>query len=54
MCALIFKGIGEYGFGGYVLPAIVSGQAGKNFVEYTLGQKGVAQEAARILMKKVR
>lgn len=42
------------GGGGYVLPSIVSGQAGQNFIEYTLGQKGVAIEAAHILMKKVR
>jgi hypothetical protein len=41
------------GSGGYVLPSIVSGQAGQNFIEYTLGQKGVAIEAANILMKKV-
>lgn len=42
------------GGGGYVLPSIVSGRAGKNFIEYALGQKGVAQRAAIILMKKVR
>lgn len=42
------------GGGGYVLPGIVSGQGGKNFIEYTLGQKGVAIESANILMKKVR
>lgn len=41
------------GSGGYVLPGIISGQAGQNFIEMTLGQPGVAQEAARILMKKV-
>lgn len=41
------------GGGGYVLPAIVSGQAGKNFIEMTLGQQNVAMEAATILMKKV-
>lgn len=40
------------GGGGYVLPSIVSGQAGQNFIEYTLGQKGVAIEAAHILMKR--
>jgi len=42
------------GGGGYVLPAIISGQAGQNFIELALGQKGVAAEAAKILMKKVR
>lgn len=42
------------GGGGYVLPGIVSGQGGQNFIEYTLGQNGVAMEAATILMKKVR
>ncbi len=42
------------GSGGYVLPSIVSGQGGQNFIEYTLRQKGVAIEAAAILMKKVR
>jgi hypothetical protein len=42
------------GGGGYVLPSIISGQAGQNFIEYTLGQQGVAMEAAAILMKNVR
>lgn len=42
------------GGGGYVLPSIISGQAGQNFIEYTLGQKGVAVEAAAILLKKIR
>jgi len=42
------------GSGGYVLPAIISGQAGQNFIEYALGQPSVAVEAATILMKKVR
>lgn len=42
------------GGGGYVLPGIVSGQGGQNFIEYTLGQQGVAIEAAAILMKKIR
>ena len=34
----------------YVLPAIVHKQAGQNFIEYTLGQPGVAQQAAKLLM----
>ena len=42
------------GSGGYVLPAIISGQAGQNFIEYALGQPDVAAKAATILMKKVR
>lgn len=42
------------GGGGYVLPAIISGQAGQNFIEYNLGQSNIAKEAAMILMKKVR
>lgn len=42
------------GGGGYVLPAIISGQMGKNFIEMVLGQKNVAIEAARILMSKVK
>lgn len=42
------------GGGGYVLPDIISGQGGQNFIEYTLGQPGVAMEAAAILIKKVR
>lgn len=42
------------GGGGYVLPDIISGQGGQNFIEMTLGQKGVAMEAATILMKKIR
>lgn len=42
------------GGGGYVLPAIVSGQAGQNFIEYALRQSSIAMEAAIILMKKVK
>jgi len=42
------------GGGGYVLPGIVSGQGGENFIEFTLGQKGVALAAANILMKKIK
>lgn len=42
------------GGGGYVLPSIVSGGMGENFIEMTLGQKGVAVEAATLLMKRVR
>lgn len=42
------------GGGGYVLPSIVSGRAGKNFIEYALGQKGVAKMAVAILIRKVK
>ncbi len=42
------------GGGGYVLPSIVSGQSGQNFIEFTLGQSSVATQAATILMKHVR
>ncbi|RLC89083.1 MAG: hypothetical protein DRJ03_00575 [Chloroflexi bacterium] len=42
------------GSGGYVLPSIISGQGGQNFIEYALRQPNVAVEAATILMKKVR
>jgi len=42
------------GSGGYVLPAIISGQAGQNFIEYALGQPNVAVEAAKILIKRVK
>lgn len=42
------------GSGGYVLPAIVRGQLGQNFIEYTLGQQEVAKKAAEILIKRVR
>lgn len=41
------------GGGGYVLPGIISGQGGQNFIEYTLGQPNVALEAANILIKQV-
>ena len=41
------------GTGGYVLPSIISGQVGQNFIEYAIGQPDVAQKAAGILMKKV-
>ena len=40
------------GSGGYVLPSIVSGQMGQNFIEMAIGQPGVAKEAALILMKR--
>lgn len=42
------------GSGGYVLPSIVSGQAGQNFIEYTLGQPNIAMKATKILMNKIR
>lgn len=42
------------GGGGYVLPGIISGQAGANFIEHTLGQKGVALAAANIVIKKIK
>jgi hypothetical protein len=42
------------GSGGYVLPSIVSGQIGQNFIEMTLGQSDVAVKAAAILMKRVK
>lgn len=41
------------GGGGYVLPSIVSGGLGENFVEMTLGQRDVAMKASMILMKRV-
>lgn len=41
------------GSGGYVLPAIVAGRAGENFIEYTLGQPNIAQAVAQIAMKRV-
>lgn len=41
------------GGGGYVLPSIISGTAGENFIEMTLGQPGVAAAVAQILMKRV-
>lgn len=41
------------GTGGYVLPSIISGGLGENFIEMTLGQPGVAQEAADIFMKRI-
>lgn len=42
------------GSGGYVLPSIISGGMGENFIELTLGQKNVARQAAMILMKRVK
>ncbi len=41
------------GSGGYVLPDIVSGRGGQNFIEYTLGKPGIAKEAVNILMSKI-
>jgi hypothetical protein len=37
----------------YVLPAIISGQAGKNFIELALGQPDVAEKAAKLLLKRI-
>lgn len=42
------------GSGGYVLPDIVSGRGGQNFIEMTLGQPEVAKKAATILMSKIK
>jgi len=41
------------GSGGYVLPSIISGGAGENFIEYALGRPNVLQVAAQIAMKRV-
>lgn len=41
------------GGGGYVLPSIISGQFGQNFIEMSLGQHSVAERAAIILMQRV-
>lgn len=35
----------------YVLPAIVSGKAGENFIEFTLGQPSVGQKVAKIILE---
>ena len=42
------------GGGGYVLPSIISGQAGQNFIEMALGQPDVAKRAADIFIKRIR
>ncbi len=42
------------GGGGYVLPGIISGQFGQNFIEFALGQPDIAKRAAIILMDKVK
>jgi len=41
------------GDGGYVLPSIIAGNLGENFIEYTLGRDRTASEVAQIVMKKV-
>lgn len=41
------------GGSGYVLPAIVRGNAGANFIEYVLRQSGVAQQVAEIIIKNI-
>ncbi len=41
------------GGGGYVLPAIIAGQAGQNFIEYALGQQDIVINASNILMRRV-
>lgn len=42
------------GGGGYVLPAIVRGNAGANFIEFALRQPNVASEIVKIVMKNIR
>lgn len=42
------------GGGGYVLPAIVRGNAGSNFIEFALRQPGIAQEIANIVVRAIR
>lgn len=49
---LSLKSLG--GSGGYVLPSIISGQGGENFIEHTLGQKGIAIAAASIVIRNIR
>lgn len=41
------------GGGGYVLPEIVRGNAGSNFLEFVIRQPGVAQEVAQIVIGSV-
>ncbi len=41
------------GGGGYVLPEIVRGNAGENFIEFVIRQPGVAQEVAKIVIGSV-
>jgi len=41
------------GGGGYVLPAIVRGGAGANFIEFAIRQPNIAQQAAKIVMANV-
>jgi len=38
------------GGGGYVLPAIISGNAGQNFIEYAIRQRAFAEEIGTIVM----
>lgn len=42
------------GGGGYVLPSIISGTGGENFIEFAVGQQGVAQKVASLVMEKIR
>lgn len=41
------------GGSGYVLPDIISGHMGENFIEYTLCQSSVIDKIAKIIMKRV-
>jgi F0F1-type ATP synthase membrane subunit c/vacuolar-type H+-ATPase subunit K len=41
------------GGSGYVLPAIVRGNAGENFIEFVIRQPGVAQQVAKIVLGSV-
>ena len=38
---------------GYVLPSIVSGGLGKNFLEFAFNQPGVAEKSAQIVIKQI-
>ncbi len=38
----------------YVLPSIIRGSAGKNFIEFAIGQKGVAEKAAQIVIEGIK
>jgi hypothetical protein len=41
------------GGSGYVLPAIIRGNAGTNFIEFVIRQPGIAQQVAKIVMGSV-
>lgn len=46
--------MGGTGGSGYVLPSIISQTGGANFLEFAIGQQGVAQKVAQLVIDKIK